>query len=134
MDVSKYLGLPFLDGGRDPATGLDCWGLVMYVLKQELSIELPSLQYSSALDSRAVGEVAAEKDQDWRKQWRQVEQAKEGDIVLFRLHGHPSHVGVVIGDGADFLHTEPGKRCVVESLCSIFWINNIHSLWRHESQ
>lgn len=134
MDVSKYLGLPFVDGGRDPAVGLDCWGLVKHVLNQEFEIELPSLQYNSALNSAEVGVMARDESQDWRKQWRKVSDIKEADVILFRLHGHPSHVGIGIGGDADFLHTEPGKSCVIECAKSLFWINNIDSVWRHESR
>ena len=39
-NLKKYIGVPFLDGGRDPSVGLDCWGLFLLVEK-EFGISVP---------------------------------------------------------------------------------------------
>lgn len=51
--AEKYMGLRFLDGGRDfPA--VDCWGLVCLVFRHEQGIELPPYGDISARDLMSV--------------------------------------------------------------------------------
>jgi cell wall-associated NlpC family hydrolase len=40
--VAKYKGVPYLFGGADPKHGVDCSGLVTYVLHHDLGLNLPS--------------------------------------------------------------------------------------------
>lgn len=35
MNVEKYLAVPYIDGSRDIAVGLDCWGMARHVLHHE---------------------------------------------------------------------------------------------------
>ena len=41
MDFNKYIGVPWLVGGRT-FEGFDCWGLVHLFFKNELHINIPS--------------------------------------------------------------------------------------------
>ena len=43
----KYLGVPYVWGGTDPAKGLDCSGLVQHVYKN-LGYDLPRVSYQQA--------------------------------------------------------------------------------------
>jgi cell wall-associated NlpC family hydrolase len=79
--AEQYLGIPYLWGGADPATGFDCSGLTMYVYAQ-LGIRLRH--------------YAAD-------QWADLphadpSQLEPGDLVFFepRVEG-PGHVGIYIG-------------------------------------
>ena len=46
-DARRYLGVPYVWGGTDPAKGLDCSGLVQRVYK-DLGIDLPRVSQGQA--------------------------------------------------------------------------------------
>ncbi len=77
----KYLGVPYVWGGTDPATGLDCSGLVQLVYKQ-FGIDLPRVSRDQAQAGRPVAGMA---------------QARPGDILAF--DSPVDHVGIYIGNG-----------------------------------
>jgi cell wall-associated NlpC family hydrolase len=80
-DARKYLGVPYVWGGTDPAKGLDCSGLVQRVY-QDLGISLPRV----AADQARVGTPVAG-----------LADAKPGDLVAF---GSPvDHIVIYAGDG-----------------------------------
>ena len=78
--ASKYLGIPYKWGGTDPATGLDCSGLVQRVYG-ELGYDLPRVSRDQARAGRPVASVA---------------DARPGDLVAFGSPVH--HIGIYVGD------------------------------------
>ena len=79
-DARKYLGIPYVWGGTDPAKGLDCSGLVQRVYA-DLGIDLPRVSQDQAHVGQAVPGLA---------------QARPGDLLCF---GTPAdHIGIYIGD------------------------------------
>ena len=57
--LSPLVGLPYLDGGTDPETGVSCWGLVRLAAKHALGVDLPST-YGDALSTECdCGELDA---------------------------------------------------------------------------
>jgi len=79
-DAEKYLGVPYVWGGTDPDTGLDCSGFTQLVAKEN-GITLPR---TAAQQARVGTEVPS------------LDQAKAGDLVV--LEGG-SHIGIYVGDG-----------------------------------
>ena len=75
-------------GGRGPATGFDCSGLVSHVFREAGGLRVQG----SAAD---LGQKARPVPSD---------QLQPGDLVFFNTLGaHHSHVGVYVGDGR-FVH------------------------------
>ena len=107
----KYIGVPFVDGGRDIA-GFDCWGAI-WLAYRERGIKLPSYGEVSALDLRRV----AREIEGGQEKWYRVEEPREFDVVLLRLYNRRwiGHVGLMV-DGRRMLHTEKASAAVVVPL------------------
>lgn len=107
MNFDGYVGLPFLEGGRD-RRGIDCWGLLRMVYAERLGIDLPSFSGAYTLaDRQATADLMAGHMGQWREVPAGSEQPYDG--VLMAARRNPSHIGIVIGNGR-MLHVELGNR------------------------
>lgn len=83
-------------GGKNPKGGIDCSGLVTYVFKKAIGLQLSGNAATLARQGREVTR----------------DQMRSGDLVFFNTRGYPfSHVGIYIGNG-EFIHA-PNSRGVV---------------------
>lgn len=116
----ELVGIPYLHEGRDPATGLDCLGLICVFYKR-LGIDVPD----------GDGEPYS---RDWFRQdperylrgilkhGNPIEPAelRALDFVYFSMGGAVTHAGVMV-DGELFIHVlEGGSVCV----------SRLNSMWR----
>ena len=104
----SLLGTPYRWGGSNPDSGFDCSGLVSYVFRTALGIELPRV-------SREMAQIANGKTIDRSS-------LTAGDLVFFGRSGKRiDHVGIYVGEGR-FLHApSTGKDVRVDSLTSGYW-------------
>jgi cell wall-associated NlpC family hydrolase len=97
-DARHYIGVPYVWGGTNPKTGLDCSGLVQRVYA-DLGVHLPRVSRDQARAGTAVPSLA---------------QARPGDILAF---GHPvHHVAIYIGNGQMIAAPEPGDHVKVQKV------------------
>ena len=89
-EARKYLGVPYVWGGTDPATGLDCSGLIQHVYAN-LGYEVPRVSGDQARAGRPVAGL---------------DQAQPGDILAFGSPVH--HVGIYLGDHQMIEAPRPG--------------------------
>jgi hypothetical protein len=90
-EAKKYLGVPYVWGGTDPKSGLDCSGLVQLVYKN-LGYDLPRVSGDQAqAGTEVTGGLAA---------------ARPGDVLAFGSPVH--HVGIYVGDGMMIEAPHPG--------------------------
>ncbi|MBB3083155.1 NlpC/P60 family protein [Geodermatophilus sabuli] len=101
-EAQKYLGVPYLWGGTDPAKGLDCSGFTKLVFGN-LGIDLPRTSSQQATAGTAVASLT---------------DARPGDLVFFDHSSRPGidHVGVYIGDGKMIAAPQEGETVKVQSV------------------
>lgn len=93
------IGIPFVDGGRDPRSGLDCWGLVKEAFRRQ-GCEVPDY-HISAIEATDIAEEMKQQEDEWER----LDGPRVGCLVLLRLTPGlwANHVGICIGNGR-FLH------------------------------
>lgn len=96
-DAKKYLGVPYVWGGTNPATGLDCSGLVQRVYK-DLGIDLPRVAVDQGNAGTTVPNLAA---------------AKPGDLLVMHNGGH---IGIYIGNNQYIHAPQPGENVQISDI------------------
>lgn len=126
MQLEKYIGLKYKEKGRD-FDGVDCWGLVRLFYKNEFKIDLPSFssEYTQT-DVQRIEELIAQ----YKEGWESTEQPEEGSIVLFRVLGSESHVGIVVNK-EQFLHVRENQDSAIENFDSPFWKKRIVGYFKY---
>lgn len=93
-EAYKYLGVPYVWGGKTPA-GFDCSGFTSYVFRQAYGIEIGS--WTGAQEN--LGAHIS------------VSQAKPGDLLFWGSAGSTYHVAIYLGGGS-YIHAPYEGRTV----------------------
>lgn len=127
--VTKYIGLPYANVGRDGSTGVDCWGLVRLAYKNEKGMDLPlhDKDYIHGYNSEQTSKVIISEEAD---NWHVVTSPQEFDVVVFNLAGKPSHIGLIV-DATTFIHNLEGRNVSIGKLDSFVWKKRIDNFYRH---
>jgi len=96
--AKKYVGVPYVFGGTNPATGLDCSGLVQRAYK-DLGIELPRIAADQARQGTPVASLA---------------QAKPGDLLAF--NNPVDHIAIYAGNGKMIAAPQPGENVKIQDV------------------
>lgn len=86
--IERYgdlIGAPYLAGGRDARTGIDCAGLVSEVLQRQ-GVAIPD----GALDATPAGVPVC-----WRRLRIPPDALRVGDVIYSTCEGRP-HISVVV--------------------------------------
>lgn len=127
---SKYVGIPFKDYGRDPVKngGVDCYGLVSYILKNEFSINVnlyEDLSYIEDNPQKTADNII--KISQNKTEWVDIslDEVKEGDVILMKLQGLPVHLGLALNN-IEMIHVFQGANTVIENFRNHKWR---HRIW-----
>ena len=107
MRAISLVGTPYRWGGNTPESGFDCSGLVGYVYRTTLGIELPRVSRDMARSGEKVdrGDMSP------------------GDLVFFGRRGKVDHVGIYLGEGR-FVHApRTGRDVTVSTMQGGYWGN-----------
>ncbi|SFZ72689.1 C40 family peptidase [Chitinimonas taiwanensis] len=101
MYALGLLDVGYVFGGKNPEAGLDCSGMVSFIYRHAVGVDL----LGSAADMARKGRPISR------------EQLQAGDLVFFNTMNRPfSHVGIYIGDDK-FVHAPTSKgRIRIESI------------------
>ena len=99
LQSMSLIGTPYKYGGADTSTGFDCSGMIQYVYKNALHVNLPRTARDMAAASREIPQS----------------NLQTGDLVFFNTGGSSrySHVGLYIGNG-EFIHS-PSSNGVIRT-------------------
>ncbi|NOJ60488.1 C40 family peptidase [Arthrobacter sp. 260] len=92
--ANRYVGVPYVWGGTDPAVGMDCSGFTQRVYR-DLGIELPRVTWDQMKMGTEVSSLA---------------EAQPGDL-LFSLDG--GHVSIYLGNNKVIDAPQPGQNIAV---------------------
>lgn len=131
---SKYINLRFKYKGRD-LSGVDCFGLVYLILKNEKQIELSEYDYSIKWYLEGKNYIVDIKNdlQTWSS--IDIEQIRPFDVILF--YASPkriivNHMGLYIGE-EKFIHISEDHNSRVERI-NDHWISRIYSIMRYSKE
>ena len=133
----KYIGIPFLEGGRD-FNGCDCGGLVLLVLRCEKGIigrDFTSYELEDFRSHRGLTLIGKGIDEVVAEDWRPVDGKPHSfDLLRFNTGKASCHVGIYVGDGR-FLHVESGRGQIahLEYLNSLVWGPKLFAVCRHRA-
>ncbi|KRG45458.1 hypothetical protein ARC78_00415 [Stenotrophomonas pictorum JCM 9942] len=106
MRALGLVGTPYRYGGNTPESGFDCSGLVTYVYRDMLALNLPRT-------SRELAAIQGPKIDP--------RQLANGDLVFFGDRGNVWHVGIYVGEGR-FVHApSTGGTVRLDSLEGPYW-------------
>lgn len=126
MWYEKYIGIPFKANGRTE-DGLDCWGLARLIYSREYNIELPSFSTEYVIeDDDRIRELITQ----YKEGWESKEVPSEGDVVLFRVLGDLTHMGVMVSD-TKFIHVREGSNTVTDSITNTKWKNRVTGFYKY---
>lgn len=130
VEMAKFrdlIGIPFLDGGRDPKVGLDCWGLCMAV-HRKLGRNFPDFHIAC----NASLSISSTVSKEIKSRWRTVNKPSPGDLVGFSLDPEipdgVQHFGVYLGEGV-IIHTIRKRNSHLIRLSDSFYAKKIRGFY-----
>lgn len=108
IDLNGVIGIPYLFGGRNVSTGVDCWGLTAHVLRLFGTPVPRDWEPSSIVEACRI----MTREADSGTGWEEVTFEPGAVAAMFRRR-IVEHVGVCLASG--ILHTTPETGAVIQT-------------------
>ncbi len=119
--LDDLIGVPFRNRGRDPKTGLDCYGLVKEVFRR-YGYEIPEYDMQYHYDDMCrINELIQGNIVQYP--WRKIEEPKAPCLMAIRFgspDGVVNHTAVYIGEDR-FIHTREKIGVNIDRVSSPAW-------------
>lgn len=126
--LRSLIGIPFKSRGRDPAEGLDCWGLILHASRVLYNRALPDYpDYENANDVHDVTPLFGA-----RRTWKILTPGTEeaGDVVVLTIAGAPTHAGLVIDARGRMLHTLAQWDSCIDNYRASRWRSRVDGFYK----
>ena len=132
MWSNDYINIPFKSNGRF-RDGCDCWGLARIIYKEQLNIDLPELLgYKNTKDSKKISELYEVEHTRWSE--ISLGDEKPFDVLVFKILGMPTHIGVVVDKGF-MIHCEYGIGTHITDYKKDFqWKKRLAGIYRYDKE
>lgn len=119
--TTPWIGLEYEERGRGPK--YDCWGLWLALTKLRSGVDIPdpNVTRREAVRMSAI--------RNMMPYFRKVDEAMEGDALLFITSGRPLHIGYALGRG-DMLHINDTHGSLIERWDGPFWRGKLEGIYR----
>lgn len=121
------IGIPFVNKGRDPKKGLDCWGCFYQVIKR-FGANVPDYD-QDCFDGFAIWKLFI----GAMDQWEKIDKPEPGCGIAFAIiPEHPdfiNHFAIYIGDGK-FIHTLETTGVLLSRVDDKYWKSKIRGFYR----
>lgn len=106
MRAMALVGIQYKHGGNSPENGLDCSGLVQFVVREAWGTSLPRTSEEISRTGKSID----------------AHELQPGDLVFYNTLNRPfSHVGIYLGDNK-FLHSpSAGGKVRIERMDVRYW-------------
>ena len=102
-EFRKWEGTPHKMGGYSKQ-GIDCSGFAHYIFNNVFHISVPRTTKLFTKTGKRID----------------LKMLKPGDIVIFRPHSYPRHVGIYVGNN-EFIHASTSKGVMKSNMNNPYW-------------
>lgn len=126
LAVDDLLGLPYVEGGRLPGPGTDCFGLVVECCRRAgRPIPDPFISAEQPTDAR-----------QWILErlsgWQRCEVPEAGCVVELRSHDQPAHMGYLL-NSVEFVHTLAKTGVVISQIDRDPWKYRVVGIYAYRA-
>ncbi len=125
-DYIKYLRIPYQKNGRD-YSGVDCYGLVMLVAKEQANIDLPDIN-NAPVEEYLINDIV----NDYKNKFVKIDKPEPFCLVALSIvPPYTHHIGLVLEDCKRFIHIRESHTARIDSLDSKLWKPMIRGFYKY---